>query len=95
MIWELFGSHPVQCVRKYLELKLGENHAAGSDTVDINLLVPVQSVLILFSTLSHIPLESKDVKSFVHDLHLLLVVNGVNLDLSKAAGRIICEQNIR
>ena len=24
----------------YLELKLGENHAAGSDTVDIDLLVP-------------------------------------------------------
>ena len=40
----------------------------------------------------YIPLESKNVKSFVHDLHLLHIVNGVNLDLAKAAGRIICEQ---
>ena len=27
-------------------------------------------------------------------MHFLHIVNGVNLDLAKAAGRIICEQNI-
>ena len=40
------------------------------------------------------PLEAKDVKGFVHDLHLLHVVDGVDLDLAQAAGRIICGLNI-
>ena len=39
----------------------------------------------------NLPLEAKDVKGFVHDLHLLLVIDGFNLDLAKAAGRVICE----
>ena len=40
------------------------------------------------------PLEAKDVKGFVHDLHLLDIVDGVHLDLAQAAGRIICGLNI-
>ena len=36
-------------------------------------------------------LESEDVKGFVHDLHLLLVVDGVDLDLAKAAGGVVVD----
>ena len=45
----------------------------------------------MFQRLWYEPLETKDVKGFVHDLHFFLIVDGVNLDLAKAAGRIICE----
>ena len=41
-----------------------------------------------------LPLEPKDVKGFVHDLHLLDIVDGIHLDLAQAAGRIICGLNI-
>ena len=37
-----------------------------------------------------LPLEPKDVKGFVHDLHLLDIVDGLHLDLAQAAGRIVC-----
>ena len=39
----------------------------------------------------NLPLEAKDVKGFVHDLHLLLVVDGVDLDLAKAAGGVVVD----
>ena len=45
----------------------------------------------MFRRLWYEPLEAKDVKGFVHNLHLLLVIDGLNLDLAKAAGRVICE----
>ena len=41
------------------------------------------------------PLEAKDVKGFVHDLHLLDIVDGVHLDLAQAAGRIVCAKGAR
>ena len=62
----------------YLEFKLGEHHAACSDTVDINLLIP---------------LESKDVEGFVHDLHFFLIVDRVNLHLAQAARWVICKKS--
>ena len=37
----------------------------------------------------YIPLESKDVEGFVHDLHFFFIIDGVDLDLAEAAGRII------
>ena len=37
----------------------------------------------------YIPLESKDVEGFVHDLHFFFIIDGFNLDLAEAAGRII------
>ena len=81
---------------KYLEFKLGENHAAGSDTVDIDFLIPGDLVIILLASFAlssvYIPLESEDVKGFVHDLHFLLIIDGINLDLAETAGRVICEQ---
>ena len=43
----------------------------------------------------NLPLEAKDVKGFVHDLHLLDIVDGVHLDLAQAAGRIVCAKGGR
>ena len=37
----------------------------------------------------YIPLESEDVEGFVHDLHFFFIIDGFNLDLAEAAGRII------
>ena len=42
-----------------------------------------------------LPLEPKDVKGFVHDLHLLDIVDGIHLDLAQAAGRIVCAKGAR
>ena len=43
----------------------------------------------------NLPLEAKDVKGFVHDLHLLDIVDGIHLDLAQAAGRIVCAKGAR
>ena len=45
----------------------------------------------MFQRLWYEPLEAKDVKGFVHDLHFLHIIDGINRNLAKAAGRIICE----
>ena len=87
----------------YLEFQLGENHAAGGHTVDVDFLIPKHFGFIsqqLGSTPNLVtnlcsPLEAKDVKGFVHDLHLLDIVDGVHLDLAQAAGRIVCAKGAR
>ena len=87
----------------YLEFQLGENHAAGGHAVDVDFLIPEHfgfSSQQLGSTPNLVknlclPLEPKDVKGFVHDLHLLDIVDGIHLDLAQAAGRIVCAKGAR
>ena len=49
------------------------------------------SLVCALSLLYYIPLEPKDVKGFVHDLHLLHIVDGLNLDLAEAAGWVVID----
>ena len=48
----------------------------------------------MFRRLWYEPLEAKDVKGFVHDLHFLLIIDRVNLHLAQAARWVICKNLI-
>ena len=47
----------------------------------------------MFRWLWYEPLEAKDVKGFVHDLHFLLIIDRVNLHLAQAARWVICKKS--
>ena len=57
-----------------LELHPAELHAQRRDPVDVHLLLGG---------------AAQDVKRFVHDPHLLVVVNGLNGDFAKADQRVV------
>ena len=57
-----------------LELHPAELHAERRDPVDVHLLLIG---------------AAQDVERFVHDLHLLLVVNGLNGDFAEADERVV------
>ena len=62
----------------YLELHPTQLHTQGRDPVDVHLLL-VRA--------------AQDVKGFVHDLHFLHIIDGINRNLAKAAGRVICQKD--
>ena len=58
------------------ELQPGQVHADGGD--------PVHIILLSAS-------EAENIKGFVHDLHLLAIIDGVNLDFAHGHGGVVID----